>query len=211
MCARVKDAVAIAFVGAVTLLPLADSQAQECRQSPRMHALDFWLGRWDVSQGGRLVGTNTIESTLNGCAILEHWRDLQGGEGISLFYFDQSTNLWKQVWITDRALKPGGTKEKIEQLEYTASGRIRFQGIDRTTLTRMQDGKVRQVIESAVDDGKTWRTTFDAVYQPSSSQPGSACSSSPDAVAGAPLTRDAETASSRALNLQRLLRPRRAP
>lgn len=127
---------------------VATSQAQECRQSPRMHALDFWIGRWDVSQGGQPVGTNTIESTLDGCAILEHWRDVEGGEGTSLFYYDQSANAWKQVWITDHALRLGGTKEKIEQKEYTTSSRIRFQGIDRTTLTREADGKVRQLIET---------------------------------------------------------------
>ena len=165
---------------------VATSQAQECRQSPRMHALDFWIGRWDVSQGGQLVGTNTIESTLDGCAILEHWRDVEGGEGTSLFYYDQSADAWKQVWITDQALRLGGTKEKIEQKEYTSSSRIRFQGIDRTTLTREADGKVRQLIESPAEDGKTWRTTFDAIYQPSSSKSGAACSQAPEAVAAAP-------------------------
>jgi uncharacterized protein (TIGR02246 family) len=165
---------------------LATSQAEECRQSPRMHALDFWIGRWDVTQGGQLVGTNTIESTLNGCAVIEHWRDVEGGEGSSLFYYDPSADLWKQVWITDHALMRGGTKEKIEQKELTSTSRIRFQGFDRTTLTSEADGKVRQLIESPVDGGKTWRTTFDAIYQPSSAKSGSACSPSGEAVAAAP-------------------------
>lgn len=62
-----------------------------------MHALDFWLGQWDVSQGGQLVGTNTIETTLDGCAILEHWRDVEGGQGTSLFYYDRGTARWKQL------------------------------------------------------------------------------------------------------------------
>lgn len=162
------------------------AQAQECRQTPRMHALDFWIGRWEVSQNGQLVGTNTIESTLNGCAVLEHWRDIEGGEGTSFFYYDQSADIWKQVWITDHALMRGGTKEKLEQKEYTSSSRIRFQGIDRTTLTREADGKVRQLIESPAGDGKTWRTSFDAIYQRSSSKADSACSSASDAVAAAP-------------------------
>ena len=176
----------IRLIGVVLVFWAVGSQAEECRQSPRMHALDFWIGRWDVLQGGQLVGTNTIESTLDGCAVLEHWRDVEGGEGTSLFYYNRSEDLWKQVWITDHALQIGGTKEKIEQKEHTASGRVRFQGIDRTTLARQEDGKVRQLIESTTD-GKTWRTTFDAIYQPSSSKPRSACSSSHEAVAAAPL------------------------
>jgi hypothetical protein len=150
--------------------------ADECRQSPRMHALDFWLGQWDVSQGGQLVGTDTVEATLNGCAILEHWRDAEGGQGTSLFYYDRGADRWKQVWVTEQALAVGGTKEKIEQVEFTASGRIRFQGqylahehertiTDRTTLTREKDGAVRQVIEISQDAGRTWRTIFDAVHR----------------------------------------------
>jgi hypothetical protein len=153
------------------------SQAQECKESPRMHALDFWLGQWDVSQDGQFVGTNTIETTLNGCAIFEHWRDVEGGQGTSLFYYDGGAARWKQVWVTERALAVGGTKEKIEQSEFTSSGHIRFQGqypagehektiTDRTTLTRQADGTVRQVIEISRDAGRTWRTIFDAVYRP---------------------------------------------
>jgi hypothetical protein len=141
-----------------------------------MHALDFWLGQWEVSQGGQLVGTNTIEATLEGCAILEHWRDVAGGQGTSLFYYDRGAARWKQVWVTEQALAVGGTKEKVEQREFTASGRIRFQGqypahehertiTDRTTLTREPDGTVRQVIEISPDAGRTWRTIFDALYR----------------------------------------------
>lgn len=141
-----------------------------------MHALDFWLGQWDVSQRGQLVGTNTIETTLDGCAIFEHWRDVEGGQGTSLFYYDRGAARWKQVWVTEQALAVGGTKEKIEQIEFTASGRIRFQGqyaavehertiTDRTTLTREQDGTVRQLIEISKDAGRTWHTTFDAIYR----------------------------------------------
>jgi uncharacterized protein (TIGR02246 family) len=164
------------------------SQAEECRQTPRMHALDFWIGNWEVSQGGQLDGTDTVEATLNGCAVLEHWRDVEGGEGSSLFYYDPSADVWKQVWVTDQALRLGGMKEKIEQKELTSSSRIRFEGVlDRTTLTREADGKVHQLIERRADDGRTWRTTFDAIYQRSSSQSAAACSSSHDVVAAAPL------------------------
>jgi hypothetical protein len=100
----------IRLIGVLLALTSTAALASECRELPRMHALDFWIGRWDVSQGGQLVGTNTIESTHDGCAVMEHWRDIEGEEGTSLFYYDPGTDRWKQVWITNRALQPGGMK-----------------------------------------------------------------------------------------------------
>lgn len=38
--------------------------------------------------------------------------------------------------------------------------------LDRTTLTPLEEGKVRQVIEVSRDGGQNWRVTFDAVYIP---------------------------------------------
>jgi len=119
---------------------VATSQAQECRQAPRMHALDFWIGRWDVSQGGQLVGTNTIESTLDGCAILEHWRDVEGGEGTSLFYFNPNEDLWKQVWITSQSLKLGGTTLELHYLGLNHS--------DSTLVMRLPKEKIIFVVDT---------------------------------------------------------------
>lgn len=186
---RGKKELVIAPFVVVTLLWAIGSMAQtaaesrveradECRQSPRMHALDFWVGEWDVFERGRIIGTNSIEKALEQCAILERWQSVQGNDGLSLFYYDQSTDRWKQVWITDRAFEVGGTKEKVEQVEFTSLGRIRFQGhypdaesgstiTDRTTLTLKEDGIVRQLIEISTDAGQTWRAVFEGIYRPS--------------------------------------------
>ena len=141
-----------------------------------MHALDFWLGTWSVSSLGQIVGTNRVEAILKGCAVMEHWRDVEGGEGQSVFYYDRAADRWKQLWLTDRAFRRGGTKEKSELREHTSAERIVFQGqyrdpasgltiTDRTTLSRQADATVRQLIEISTDSGKTWRTTFDALYR----------------------------------------------
>ena len=126
------------------------------------HRLDFWVGTWDVRNpaGGR-EGHNVIEKVLGGCAILEHWTDADGGAGKSLFYLDGLGGRWKQVWVTDG----GSFKEKAEVVGF--AGGVRFQGEiplrdgrriqDRTTLTALPDGRVRQVIEQSADGGRTWR------------------------------------------------------
>ena len=84
-----------------------------------------------------------------------------------------SANFKRVVWIIQRATRPGGVKEKTLIKEFEDGG-VRFQGeitlpnggayLDRTTLTPLEEGKVRQVIETSRDGGKTWGVGFDAVY-----------------------------------------------
>jgi hypothetical protein len=152
-----------------------------CQSNPAYHKLDFWVGDWDVfakDEKGveQKDGSNKIEKILDGCAIVENWRDVEGHEGKSLFYFRPVQKDWKQVWVTD----VGPMKEKTLILD-TPDGGVRFQGelakrsggtyLDRTTLTPLMGGKVRQVIEISMDGGKTWQRTFDAEYRRSSENP----------------------------------------
>lgn len=162
--------------------PGSPAQNQElllCADVPVYSLLDFWVGNWDVFSGDEQVGTNRIEKTLGGCAIFEHWTDADGNEGKSLFYVDQDGN-WQQVWVTPWAANPGGVKEK-SHVETLPDGSVRFQAgmrhtdagswLDRTTLTPLEDGNVRQLIEISRDDGVTWRAAFDATYRPAHRDP----------------------------------------
>ncbi len=145
-----------------------------CEQDSLYRKLDFWVGEWDVvNEKGEKVGVNRIEKILDGCALMEHWRGSEGGEGKSLFYYNKASSDWKQVWITQNASVVGGLKEKHLIAEFSNGG-VRFQGevrtpkgttiLDRTTLTPLQSGQVRQVIEISRDGGTTWIINFDALY-----------------------------------------------
>jgi hypothetical protein len=163
--------------GTLASLLLASVTAHAaCGNEPRLHALDFWLGRWDVTAGGEPSGRNDIDAILGGCAVTEHWLDVRGGAGLSLFWYDCSADRWKQVWVTEHALSPGGAKEKAEVRELTSPTQIRFQGRypgrtpgvvieDRTTLTREAPDRVHQLIEVSTDGGMTWASVFDAEYR----------------------------------------------
>ena len=128
--------------------------------------LDFWIGRWNVlAEDGALLGTDVVAPAVRGEAVLEHWRGAGGDEGESLFYRDPSTGIWRQVWV-----QAGCVKEKRHDLEWRDG--VRFAGhayvgdrvlADRTTLTPLPGGRVRQVIEQS-RDGVDWRVGFDAVY-----------------------------------------------
>jgi|SRR5664279_4106445 hypothetical protein len=164
------------FVSLVSCGALAQATAAKpvpCDQNPIYHKFDFWVGEWDVFdiKSGAKDGTNRIEKTLKGCAIIENWTEsADSSEGKSLFYVQRATGQWKQVWVEDS----GGIKEKSRQESYTGEG-IRFQGeilhkgggshFDRTTLQPMSGGRVRQTIEISRDGGKSWEIVYDAEYR----------------------------------------------
>jgi hypothetical protein len=170
------------WVGTMLLLAAALSVAPaqsvhakfaSCDGDPNYHKLDFWLGDWEVFdiKSGTKDGTNRIEKTLKGCAILESWTEsADGSEGKSLFYVQRATGRWKQVWVEDS----GGVKEKSLQESFAGPG-VRFQGeiphkdgsshLDRTTLQQISGGRVRQTIEISRDGGRSWQLVYDAEYR----------------------------------------------
>ena len=157
---------------------LAPASAQDdakprCDELPSYHLLDFWVGDWNVYVGDEQVGHNRIERALHGCAIFEHWAGRGGNEGKSLFFVSDD-GTWKQVWVTEWANRPGGVKEKA-MIDIAPGEGVRFQGKlqhpdvgewpDRTTLKPLENGAVRQLVETSADNGNTWKTTFDAIYR----------------------------------------------
>lgn len=154
--------------------PLRAQSPGGCAADSAYAALNFWVGDWTVYTGDQVVGTNRITRILEGCAVIEEWRDADGGEGRSLFYIDTATGQLKQVWVTDDARRVGGTKEK-HLIARLPDGGLRFQGelrlpdgrtlLDRTTLTPITPTEVRQLIEVSRDGGTTWHAGFDARYR----------------------------------------------
>jgi len=167
----------VALLAAIPCVGGAQQPATGCAGEPGFAALDFWVGDWTVHIGDQQVGTDRVEKILDGCAVAEHWTSATGGRGESLFYYQPVTGEWRQVWVTTGATQLGGVKEK-RLTERLGDGSICFVGeipvagggsyLDRTTLTPLDGGRVRQLIEISTDDGGTWQPTFDAVYRPSS-------------------------------------------
>ncbi len=168
----------IAVAGLVALPSLAAEAADElpgCAAEAALAQLDFWLGEWEVCAGAERAGHDRVARILGGCAVTESWTASDGSRGESLFYYSAGEKLWKQVWVTDQALRPGGLKEK-RLIARFADGGVRFQGeialpdgrrvLDRTTLSPLADGRVGQRIEISRDGGEHWTRTFDAEYRP---------------------------------------------
>lgn len=162
------------LVAGLSFLLAASAPEPPCRAHAEGKALDFWLGEWVVASENGAVGygENRIELAAGGCAIIENWEGASGGVGKSLFTFDARTGAWDQVWVTSDTSKAGGLKRKT-LIEHVGAG-VRFQGevisesgapyLDRTTLTLLEDGRIRQLIEISTDGGESWRAVFDGYY-----------------------------------------------
>lgn len=165
------------FVATILILLFqpAMASAPPCRADKAGRALDFWVGTWTVTNAaGTTLGHNRIDRVLSGCALIENWQGVRAhDEGKSLFTFDAARHLWQQVWVTPDTSRPGGLKHKT-MTTARDDGAVRFEGEialpdgttmrDRTTLTPLPDGRVRQVIARSRDGGATWTTGFDAFY-----------------------------------------------
>ena len=163
----------IAVAGLSVSVPGALAENSGSCTTEEAKALDFWIGDWRVvDAAGSFLGANKIERRLNGCALVEKWSGAGGFSGMSLFAFDAREKSWQQIWVTEDTSHTGGLKQKF-QVD-SPIGVVRFQGsyslgegrniFDRTTLSPLPDGRVRQLIEVS-EDGEQWVTSFEGVYE----------------------------------------------
>jgi hypothetical protein len=135
-----------------------------------MHQFDFWIGYWNVTEKGKAAGSSHIERILDGCALLENWSGVGGGEGKSLNFFDHADGLWHQTWIdrTGGALFLAGKFENGAMLlEGTRPATAKQPAVrNRITWTPLPGGKVRQLWESTATDKEEWVVQFDGLYEP---------------------------------------------
>jgi hypothetical protein len=140
--------------------------AQPCAD-PEYRQFDFWVGDWDVRNlDGSPAGANTVEKTLGGCVIQEHWKGAGGMSGTSFNTYSKEDKKWHQIWVNDREgffQTAGGLEDGKMVLtgDIVRNGQTRLQ---RWTWIKLSDDKVLQRAEVSADQGKTWKTGFEATY-----------------------------------------------
>ncbi len=161
--ARLKVGVALLVVLTAAAQTPSNDAAPRCL-SAEHRQFDFWLGEWDVAQGGKAAGRNSIRSILNGCAISEEWSGAGGFQGNSLNFYNADTKRWHQTWIDSQ----GQSLALSGQFE---AGSMTLQSAPVDTLPRhkiswtpMPDKSVRQLWQVQDAPGADWKTLFDGKY-----------------------------------------------
>ena len=146
----------------------ASAQTSGPCSSERAHEFDFWIGDWVVTANGVLAGHNRIEPILDGCVIQENWEGAGGGKGSSYNFFNPSLGKWQQFWVWQNGTTlylTGDYSEGKMMLEGSSINRAGATMQNRITWFDNEDGTVRQLWEVSADDGETWTTSFDGLYE----------------------------------------------
>ena len=145
----------------------APEKEKPCSAAP-YRQFDFWLGSWDVTEKGKVAGTNRIERILGGCALHESWQGAGGLQGNSINYYDAARGVWHQTWIDaagNSLVLEGKFENRAMRLEGTRPGSAPgTTDLHRITWTPLPDRNVRQLWETSSDNGKTWSEAFDGLY-----------------------------------------------
>ncbi len=158
------------FVLAYTLIPqrlLCQAKATRCQTEP-YHQLDFWLGKWTIRDpAGGIEGTNEVTKDYDGCVVIEHWQS-SDQTGISLNFYDFRLLKWRQEWVDSfgntLSLSGGLVKGRMTLVgdRPTEDGKI---ARERNVWFTDTSGRLRNVWDYSLDNGKTWIIRFDGVYE----------------------------------------------
>jgi hypothetical protein len=141
-----------------------------CATAPERHRFDFWIGEWNVTtspkNGAAKGGSSIIQSVSGGCALLENWTSIKGGQGKSLNAYNPLVHEWQQYWIGQDG---NVTEFRTSHFDGTSLSFLTDNGpgpnlIGRLMFTPIDSDLVRQHYESSGDSGKTWTTVYDLYY-----------------------------------------------
>jgi len=162
--------IAVIALISIAFAPSKATAADSACSRPDFHQFDFWLGDWDaydVANPNQVIARNRVDRILGGCVVREDYQQSDGMNGQSFNIYDESRNIWRQNWVTNR-----GTSLTLEGK--MDSGAMVLQATDiengKEVLVRgtwkLVEGGVRETAVKSSDGGKTWTPWFDIIFRP---------------------------------------------
>jgi len=139
-----------------------ENNAHPCKLSPEYRQFDYWLGEWDVEIAGQKLASSSVQIVLDDCVVFENYTDSRGYAGKSFSIYDATTKKWEQRYVDTT----GGFHTWTGGIE---DGRMVFywknpQGLNKMTYEKEGPDRVRQLLFSSNDEGKTWQPTYNGLY-----------------------------------------------
>lgn len=150
--------------------PAPPPAAVDCHDAAH-RAIDFWIGEWIVSdtRSSSVVANSRIDWIVGGCAIRETYDQSIGPGGKPLDYHGTSitalagnNGIWKQFYVDTAGVAStleGTLRDSTLDLRAATPS-----AINRMTVEKQADGRVRQRGSRSGDGGKTWSATYDFTY-----------------------------------------------
>ena len=173
----------LVLTGTLVFPAISLAQRVEACDSPEAREFDFWIGDWTIEQ--QILGQDgtwlsfdartSVSSTLEGCAIIEHWQGTvqffwegmdapEPMSGLSVRAYDPDTDAWYISWMDTRTPRFGGPYvggfdgsrgeflREWETEQGKRSGRITFSNITSDS--------VDWELAISSDEGDSWSTVW---------------------------------------------------
>jgi len=151
------------------VLAQVQKASRPCTTTPEFRQFDFWVGEWDVvaNASNQPAGKSSVQLMLGECVIFENWTGALGVSGKSFNIYNTAEKQWRQTWVDDRGTFTEYAGEfKDDRLEYLAESAGANGQKQKLRMTFFKQGpdRVRQFGEVSTDEGKTWSTQYDLIY-----------------------------------------------
>ena len=134
-----------------------------CNSNSIYQQMDFRLGTWEhMSPSGQVLGFQTVEKILDGCAMQETYSSIDGlRKGSSIIYYHLEDKLWKQTFADNQGNWVEGEGKVVD-------GKLLFEGkssrfpMMKWTLEMLSKDQLRDLTEVSYD-GHNWEVLGDVI------------------------------------------------
>jgi hypothetical protein len=169
-CKRViVGAIALAFTQTGDPAMLVAQVSATCATSSQARALDYWVGDWSVSSGGKAnSGQSRVSLSLDKCLVTEDWgSNTSSHDGQNALAYDALDRKWYGLFVdNDGRVHPlsGSVNAGVADLRGPSVEPDGSTTLNRVRILQISADRVEQSWEKSADKGKSWTMVFRMDY-----------------------------------------------